>query len=198
MSVRNTVYERMDRVIMKVLRGISYGAVVFLILIMGMAFFNVIGEKLGKNVDFISGIPNSTYWVQYWHIPTVFLTIAYVALSSGHTRIDMVVKRYPRWMQKVVFSVANLISASICGFVAWRGWTVLLAEQIKYGSTINGLSDGFPEWPFGLAYCVGMTLTAAAFLWAIVRLFAAPAEKPEEKNTETKPGKDTGMDQFMD
>lgn len=191
-----SLYERIDKVIMKILRVISYLAVIFLVLIMLMAFFNVIGEKLGKSVDWISGIPNSTYWIQYWHIPTVFLTIAYVTLSSGHTRIDMVVKKYPRVLQKIVLSIANLISAGICGFVAWRGWSVLLVEQIKYTSTINGLSDGFVEWPFGVAYCLGLSLTALAFLWAIVRLFCAPEKAPQKK--EAAPGEDTGMDKFMD
>lgn len=193
-----SLYERIDKLIMKILRVISYIAVIFLILIMLMAFFNVIGEKMGKHVEWMSGIPNSTYWIQYWHIPTVFLTIAYVTLSTGHTRIDMVVKKYPKILQKIVLSVANLISAGICGFVAWRGWAVLLAEQLKYGSTINGLSDGFPEWPFGLMYCLGFTLTAVAFLWAIVRLFFAPEKRPAEKQDESKPGEDTGMDKFMD
>jgi len=191
-----SLYERIDKVIMKILRVISYLAVVFLILIMLMAFFNVIGEKLGKTMEWISGIPNSTYWIQYWHIPTVFLTIAYVTLSGGHTRIDMVVKKYPKTLQKIVLSFANLLSAAICGFVAWRGWTVLLAEQVKYASTFNGLSDGFPEWPFGLAYCLGLTLTAVAFLWAIVRLYCAPQQGPAKKNK--APDEETGIEKFMD
>lgn len=194
----SSLYERIDKIFMKILRVVSYGAVLFLIFIMFMAFFNVIGEKLGKHFDWISGIPNSTYWIQYWHIPTVFLTIAYVTLSSGHTRIDMVVKKYPKMLQKLALSVANLISAAICGFVAWRGWSVLLAEQFKYGSTINGLSDGFPEWPFGLVYCLGLTLTAAAFLWAIVRLFCAPGKSPASRQDEPAVGEETGMDKFMD
>ena len=191
-----SLYARIDKAIMKILRTISYAAVFFLVLIMLMAFFNVIGEKLGKSIDWISGIPNSTYWIQYWHIPTVFLTIAYVTLSTGHTRIDLVVKRYPKILRKIVMSIANLISSVICGFVAWRGWTVMLAEQIKYGSTFNGLSDGFPEWPFGLVYCLGLSLTSLAFLWAIVRLFCAPDNMPEKSKPSSV--ENTGVDKLMD
>lgn len=184
-----TLYDRIDNVVMKVLRVISYGAVLFLILIMLMAFFNVIGEKMGKaGIVGFRGIRNSNYWIQYWHIPTVYLTMGYVVLSSGHTKIDFVTRRYPRILQEIMGVLANLIAAGITGFVAWRGWTVLLAEQIRYGSTINGLSQGFPEWPFGLSYCLGMTLTALAFLWAIVRILTGHSETKREPKAEHDDG----------
>ena len=63
-----TLYEKIDSMIVRVLKYVSYISVVCLLVIMFVAFFNVLGEKI-----FHKGIPASTEIIQYLHIPVVFL-----------------------------------------------------------------------------------------------------------------------------
>ena len=82
-----TLYDKVDNVIVKILKYVSYISGVCLIAIMFVAFFNVLGEKI-----FHKGIPASTEIIQYLHIPVVFLACGYVTLDTGHTKIDLLAK----------------------------------------------------------------------------------------------------------
>ena len=183
-----TLYDRMDKWVVRVLKWLSYVSAVALVGIMLVAFFNVIGEKLRQAGLPVTGIPASQEIVQYLHIPVVFLAMAYVTLDRGHTRIDLLCSKFPKILQAFFGLVGNLCGIFISGFISWRGFiqTIKYFERNKM-SSVTGV--GFPLWPFALILSVGFALLAVSFLWAIVRQFCGP--KTEERPA---PGTENGGD----
>lgn len=172
-----TLYDKLDSVIVKIFKYVSYVSGVCLIGIMLVAFFNVLGEKI-----FHKGIPASTEIIQYLHIPVVFLACAYVTLDTGHTRIDLLSKRLPKNVQTIITTVGNLIGCAICAFVGYRG----LVQMNKFISTHAKSSTtgvGFAKWPFALIFSIGFFMLALSFIWATVRLYVkkAPVETAEKE-----------------
>lgn len=115
-SQPRTLYDKVDSVIVKIFRYVSYISGVCLIAIMFVAFFNVLGEKI-----FHKGIPASTEIIQYLHIPVVFLACAYVTVDTGHTKIDLISSHFPNVASAGLHTIGNLIGAFICGFVVAAG-----------------------------------------------------------------------------
>lgn len=176
-----TTFDRVDALVFKLIKWISYISGVCLVGIMLVAFFNLVGEKLGKLAndmawtwfpDFIGGIPLSTEIIQYLHIPVVFLATAYVTLDRGHTAIDMLSSKFPKAMQKFFSLLGNLLGVAVTGFIAYRGFFVLVPRQMETFAKISSSSFAPPLWPFGVIHSVGFLLMAISFLWAIVRILS--------------------------
>lgn len=174
-----TLYEKVDKIMVRIFKAVSYVSGVCLVAIMFVAFFNVLGEKILHR-----GIPASTEIIQYLHIPVVFLASAYVTVDTGHTKIDLISSHFPVVLQKFFTTLGYLIGTFICSFVGIRGIVQMnkfIATHAK--SSTNGI--GFAKWPFALIFSLGFFLLAISFLWSIVRQYAkkteAPAAAEEEK-----------------
>ena len=165
-----TLYDRIDKIVVTALKWLSYVSAVFLVAIMFIAFFNVVGEKLRKiGVSFASGIKSSTEIIQYFHIPLVFLSAAYVTLDHGHTSIDLVTSHFPIKVRRGLRAFGYLLGAAVSGFISYRTLFVLMPKHISTFSTINGAATGWPVWPFSLMQGIGFFALAISFIWAIVR-----------------------------
>ena len=101
-------FEKADHVIVTIFKGLSQLSCAFLIGIMIVAFFNVLGEKI-----FHHGIPMSTELITYFHVPVVFCAVSYVTMDPGHTRIDLLSSRLPAGLQKVILIIGDLIGCGI-------------------------------------------------------------------------------------
>ena len=169
-----TLYEKLDSVIVRILKYVSYVSGACLILIMFVAFFNVLGEKI-----FHKGIPASTEIIQYLHIPVVFLACGYVTLDTGHTKIDLLSSKFPKTVQTVCTVIGNLLGCFICAFVGARG-IVQMNKFISTHAKSSTTGVGFAKWPFALIFSIGFFLLAFSFIWATVRIFA----KKDTENTD--------------
>jgi TRAP-type C4-dicarboxylate transport system permease small subunit len=164
-SASESGFRKIDRIVVKTIRLVSYGSGFCLVAIMLMAFFNVLGEKLFKH-----GIPTSTETIQYLHVPVVFLAAAYVTLDRGHTRIDLLSSRFPPGLQKTCALAGNLLGIFICSFISYRGFIQTGRFFARHRmSSVTGI--GFPLWPFALLFSLGFVLLSLSFLWSIVRQF---------------------------
>lgn len=165
-----TLFDRLDKWIVKIIKSISYASAVCLVGIMLVAFFNVLGEKLRQVGVPITGIPASTEIVQYLHIPVVFLAVAYVTLDRGHTRIDLLCSMFPKAVQFFFALVGNLCGVFISAFIGYRGFIQMGKFYARHKmSSVTGI--GFPLWPFAFILSFGFILLAISFVWAIVRQF---------------------------
>lgn len=164
-----TLYDRVDRWVVRILKWISYVSAVALVGIMLVAFFNVIGEKLRQAGLPVTGIPASTEIVQYLHIPVVFLAMGYVTLDRGHTKIDLLSSKFPKVVQTFFGIVGDLCGIFISSFIAWRGF-IQVGNFMKVNKMSSVTGVGFPLWPFAVILSVGFVLLAVSFVWDIVRL----------------------------
>ena len=180
-----TVFDKVDGVIYKVLRCISYAASVFLVAIMLISFINVILEKLHQVGVPVSGIPHTMSWVQYMNICVVYLATGYVTLERGHSGLDLLTRHYPGWLQKAFSILAYACGAVVIGYITYLGYVKVLVSQIEKNARINeGVASAFPAWPFGLVYTVGMGLLAFSCVWAIVRICANRPVATEARDIE--------------
>lgn len=163
-------FKRVDNVIRKILRFFCWLSAVALIVIMLVAFINVIGEKLARaGVTWARGIPNSNYVIQYFHIPLVFLAAGYVTLDQGHTRIDLLIQKWPK-VEKVALLIGHVLGAAISFFISYRGVTVTLAKDLEKNIRIAATASSMKAWPFTVCHCVGFFLLGVSFVWAAVRM----------------------------
>lgn len=172
--MKNTI-EVVDRFVTGVIEKISYVSGVCLVGIMLVAFFNMLGEKLKTFGVPIGGVPGAKEIVQYLHIPVVFMAAAFVTLDRGHVRIDLLVNKFPKILQKVLMTLGYICGMVICTFVSQRGF-VLMVKQIKRHKMSATSGFAFPLWPFALIMAVGFALLVISFAWAIVRQYALENE----------------------
>lgn len=161
---------KVDQIVRRVLRFFCWLSAIALMVIMFVAFFNMVGEKLGRTgLAWAKGIPNSTAIIQYFHIPLVFLAAGYVTLDQGHTRIDLLIQKWPK-VEKFFMAIGHVLGAAISFFIAYRGVFVTLADNFKIHARISTTADSWSVWPFTLCHCVGFFLLGCSFVWAFVRM----------------------------
>ena len=166
-----------DSIVVRIFRCISYVAAVCLVVIMLVAFFNVLGEKI-----FHKGIPASTEIIKYLHVPAVFLCCAYVTLDRGQTAIDLLSAKFPKKLQDVIAIISNALGTAVSAFLGWRG-IIQMLDHIEYHEKSNVTGFGFALWPFSLIFSLGLFMLAFSFLWSIVRI-VAPKEDIEPVSEE--------------
>lgn len=161
---------KVDQIVRRVLRFFCWLSAASLIIIMCVAFFNMVGEKLGRaGIAWASGIPNSTAIIQYFHIPLVFLAAGYVTLDQGHTRIDLLIQKAPK-LEKVFMAIGHVLGAGISFFISYRGVFVTLMENFRINAHISTTADSWLVWPFTVCHCLGFFLLGISFIWALVRM----------------------------
>ncbi len=162
------VVEKIDTMACRILKYIAWVSAVCLVVIMLVAFFNVLGEKLrGVGVP-ISGIPASTEIIQYLHIPVVYLAAAYVTLDRGHTRIDLLSAKFPTALQRCFTVIGDILGIGVSGLIAWRGFVQMGKFIARHKmSSVSGV--GFALWPFVLIMSLGYILLALSLIFHIIR-----------------------------
>lgn len=167
-SLNNSAFDKIDGIICKVLRYVTYVSAICLVGIMLVAFFDVVGSKLHTFGLPVKGVPAANEIIQYLHIPMVYLAAAYVTLDRGHTKIDLLSAKFPRVLQKICNIFGCLLGIGLCGIISWRGYVQM--EKYITRRTMSSVSGvGFPLWPFALILIIGFVLLAVSLIWAIVR-----------------------------
>lgn len=159
-----------DRKLRSVFRVFAWFSAVALCAVLVIAVVNVCGEKLGRiGVSWAKGIPNASGMIQYFHIPLVFLAAGYVTLDQGHTRIDLLIQKWPRF-EKIAMFFGHILGAAISFFIAYRGTFITLVNQIARHTRVSTNANAWQAWPFTVCHCVGFFLLGCSFLWSMVRM----------------------------
>ena len=187
MNSKHPTFDKVDSVVYKVIRVISYAAAFFLLAIMLLAVVNVVLEKAHKMGVPVSGIGDTKQWIQYMNVCLVYFATAYVTLERGHSNMDLLTRRYPTLVQKILSAVAYVAGAVIFSYIGYLGVTKVLAGQLANNARINEtLATSFPQWPFGAAYSFGFFLLGFSCLWAFVRICFGKAPAQEAVDVEAK------------
>ena len=187
MNSKHPTFDKVDSIVYKVIRTISYAAGAFLLAIMVLAVVNVILEKAHKMGIPVNGIGDTKQWVQYMNVCVVYFATAFVTLERGHSNMDLLTRRYPTIVQKVLNAVAYLAGAGIFSYIGYLGVTKVLLGQIANNARINEtLATSFPQWPFGLAYSFGFFLLGFSCLWAFIRICFGKAAAQDAVDIEAK------------
>ena len=159
-----------DKKLRAVFRVFAWGSAIALCAILVIAVVNVCGEKLGRiGISWAAGIPNASGMIQYFHIPLVFLAAGYVTLDQGHTRIDLLIQKWPK-VEKVAMFAGHILGAALSFFIAYRGLFVTLINQIQRHTRVSTNANAWPAWPFTICHCVGFFLLGCSFIWSMIRM----------------------------
>ena len=187
MNSKHPAFDKVDSVVYRVLKVISYLAGIFLLAIMLLAVVNVVLEKLHKINVPVSGIGDTKQWIQYMNICVVYFATAFVTLERGHSSMDLLTRRYPKIVQKILNAVAYLAGTVVFGFISYLGVVKVLAGQLANNARINEtLATSFPQWPFGAVYAFGFAILSFSCLWAVVRICFGKGVAQEAVDVEAK------------
>ena len=159
----HATFRKIDAVVVKIFKYISYPPAVLLIIVALVATINVITSKTIKWI-----IPSNIDWITYLIIPIVFLSLAHVQLDRGLVTVDFVSSHYPVWLKKLVDIISNALLIFINGFIGYRGFVLMMAKIAtkEMSSTDKG---SFPLWPFCFLLGFGMICFAFTSFWSILR-----------------------------
>lgn len=157
-----STFDKIDRVICTGVKYVSYLGAVALLVIALIATVDAIATKV-----FHSPIRNVTEFVTYMNVPVVFFCIGFVQLDRGHTHIDLIYRRFPQVMHKIIHIIGYVIGVAVCGFAGWRG--IVLTMQKFSTMTYASGPTSFLIWPFVVCIGVGYLVLAISFLWCIPR-----------------------------
>lgn len=126
--------------------------------ILGRKFFNTSFKGIDELGGFVLAI-------------SAAIGASYAVAQRSHTRVDVFLAMFPRWMQRVLNTVAALTFAAFAVFAAWRGVSVLM-ETIEFKSSATNLEQ--PLWIPQLGWVIGLmllaTISAAGALHALYLL----------------------------
>lgn len=83
---------------------------------------------------------------------------AYALLERAHTRIEILIDRFPAGLRAVVNTVSALVMAVLACFLAWRALHAML-ESVEFGS-LSGTPLMTPLWIPQAVWVTGMALFA--------------------------------------
>lgn len=163
--------EKVDKVIFKFMYGVSILAGLSLILAALLCTVDSLSSKI-----FSFSIPNGTEWVTYLNIPIVFLAMGYIQVERGNTTVDLISKKFPKALQKIIQIFGCLLGFAISAFLAYCEFDLTL-DKLQAGSKASSAASSFVVWPFALVIAIGYALVAISFLWCIFRVILIPPER---------------------
>ena len=132
--------------------------------ILGRKFFNTSFKGIDELGGFVLAI-------------SAAIGASYAVAQRSHTRVDVFLALFPRWLQRVLNTVAALTFASFAVFAAWRGISVLM-ETIEFKSSATNLEQ--PLWIPQLGWVIGLVLLATiSAIGAVHALYLLFTGRPE-------------------
>lgn len=157
-------FRKVDQAYTKLVYWISLISPAFLIVIMIVAVIDVLCTKL-----FHYSIPNAYAVVQYFSVPNIYLSVASVQMTRGHTRMGMFQENMPKIPKMIAKVFSNALGAAVSALMCWEAFRLLIT-YIQQGktSTTNNLG-GIVLWPFVLCFAAGYVFLTIAFLFCTAR-----------------------------
>lgn len=106
-------------------------------------------------------VPGDFELVEMGTALAVFLFLPWCYLRGGHATVDLLYMHLPRWLQRTVVSLSDLLMLAVWLVLTWRLWEGML-EKRQYLETTFILQ--MPIW-WGYALCVvGAVIGCLAYL----------------------------------
>lgn len=183
MTEKQSVAKHIDRIIFKIMWGVSVLSGISLFAVAILCTVDALGGKI-----FSVSIPNGTEIVTYLNIPVVFFSMAFIQVERGHTTVDLLSGRFPHALQNVIHLIGYVLGTLICAYVGYCSFVLTLDKYTTHAKA-SAAASSFAVWPFAFVTAAGFMLIAVSFFWCIFREFLIPhAERmgamavPEQKD----------------
>jgi len=139
---------------------LSYAAAGVLLCMMLLTTVDVGGRYLFKTP--ITGVFELT---EFMMVCVVFLALAFTQSRKGHIEVDLIVRRFPKTVQRAVSVVNNLFTFLILTLIAWKSFERAL-EVLRLEEVSGTLS--IPVYPFVFVVSLGAAVMALEILRDLV------------------------------
>ncbi len=146
----------------KAILWISRVMAVIAAVVLGVMMINTVADVCGRYF-FLAPIEGTFELVGIMLVIAGSLSLAYCQLNKGNIRITVICDLLPARGQAIVYFIAYLIAAVVCGMICWQGalraWEYMFKEL---GGTTVTL--GMVFWPFMLLLAIGFGWVGLIFL----------------------------------
>ncbi len=130
----------------------------------GIILVDVIGRAFG------SPLFGSQDLITMTMVILVFGGMALCDRSGGHISVDLLERRFPGAVNRMIDILAALLGALIFGFIAWSVWdSAKLSVMLNLSTNLLGLKKAWFQW----ALCAFAALTALGMLLRAVELIVS-------------------------
>ncbi len=147
-----------------VLSGVS----ILLMMIAGAA------DVVTTNLDVVglksNPIPATFEFMGAMMVVTVFLAVSYAQHDRRHIRVELLVRRMPRFWQQVADVFQYGLSALVFAFIARFAWPAAI-HGFNVGEYATGIIN-FPLWPARFVLAFGVTLMTIQCLFDLIGVFS--------------------------
>lgn len=150
-----------EKVIKPVAKGGVYVAMASLLIMVCLLVVDVITRNL-----FRVAIPGTKELEEYLLVLVTFLGLSFAGLTKAHISVDLVMNKFPSWVQHVVATVTGSMSLLLWSLISWRTfvWGLSIAP--------TGLSSealDIPRYPFVYIAAFGSLVFCFILITEILR-----------------------------
>lgn len=144
------------------LRGAAAGALILgiCLLISGQIALNVLSRVLGDSVP--SSIPSYADFAGFMLAGASFLALGHTLRAGGHIRVNLLVARLPRVVQRWAEIAVIAGATALTAFALWFMGALVL-ESLHYGDVSPGIVP-VPLWAPQTVVCAGLALLLVALV----------------------------------
>lgn len=151
---------RFDKISGAFTKGIEYiiwAPMVVATVILVLINYNILGRYIFK-----APLLGTQEITELAIVIVVFLVVAYTEVRRAHVRVTVLVERFPRGVQIVIFSIMELISAVFVALLCWQAGVLMMTRLSPVIRHTDFLS--IPIWPFMLVMALGWLLLSMQLL----------------------------------
>jgi TRAP-type C4-dicarboxylate transport system permease small subunit len=86
-----------------------------------------------------------------------------------HLRVDLITRKFPKILQKVLDLFAHLIASFMLGLIAWNMFFLGINQMVN-GTTMKTAEFGVPYAPFMIFFGIGLLFFFLSILFHLVRI----------------------------
>jgi TRAP-type C4-dicarboxylate transport system permease small subunit len=173
-----SAFQRLYRGYGRLLRGFGLisSAATFLTMLLVVA--NIIGRYL-----FNKPVTGTLEFTESLLVLVIFCSVALTQYDGGHIRVNLVTRRLPKRVQRILTVIAMLTG---CAFFTWCSYAAWIFAAQSY--SFNEQEWGeivFPLWPMKFVVFVGIALLAFQFLLDAIAETMMPIAADDERAMES-------------
>ncbi len=166
-------FYRVDRVLERILKYLSFLSAICVVLTALIATANVIVQKI-----FHGNISSTNDYVTYMFVVIIYAAIPHVQMETNLTNVDILSVHFSKKVNLVISVIGDAVGAITFGFIGYAVFKNVFTQYFTLKTVAAiGAAGTFVLWPFALLVAVSMLLTVFTFVWNNARRIIYRGEK---------------------
>lgn len=161
--------DNIERVVTPIAKGFIFAAMMAALLMVLFLVAHIVGR-----LAFNSPFPATVELEEFLLVIVTFCGLAYAGILGRHIKVDLIMSKFPQWVQHVTDTCTGLTSLALWGLIVWRGslWTASILDPLLVTPILQ-----WPKFPFACIFVIGSALFCLVIIAEVLRsLHGAIAE----------------------